>query len=404
MYKKYLMSAFTALALACVTISCNNDEDVYDPTASEAKAKYEAAFKAKFGEPAADHAWGFGQVVSGAKTRAFDSNKNQWGDNYFVAEPLTSEQIEKVTTWFENNKNPEGVAINYSNFFFQNVSASEYGKGMDYYVCGNNDDHLENMNAGTQDFCDNIHYGYDDNIGEDINNRKIVGGDSIGLMVNTSTERFGYMNSNDSKMYYDYVVIPGENIDASLQGRYFVGMDYHQENNTAIAYDGYYNDWIVCITPAFTKGHMRVIAEDLSVEEGGDFDFNDVVFDVRFKDNDNIIITLIAAGGTLPIYIGDTEVHEAFGVPTNVMVNTAGVTREYVEFEMECKNHNWDPNSVPVKVIKESNEVVLGAVRGSVPGKICVKPYYQWCNERQSIEVKYPLFNDYVKDQNVQWY
>lgn len=403
MSRKYLMKGIAALALAFVAVSCNNDEDLFDPEASEAKAKYEAAFKAKFGEPAADHNWGFGTVQSN-ETRAYEANRNQWGDYYHVANPLTAEQVAKVTAWFESNKNPEGVAINYTQFFFQNVSSTNNVTNMDYYVCGN-DEHMNNMNFGSQDLCNNIHYGYDDDYTKDINNRKIYGSDYIGLMVESSTERFGYMNSNDSKIYYDYVIIPGATIDASLADRYFVGMDYHQENNTVIDKDGYYNDWVVCITPGFTKGNKRVIAEDLSVGEGGDFDFNDVVFDVKFIGNDKVKIILLAAGGTLPIYVGNVEVHEAFGVATNVMVNTGdGATAEYVEFEMECKNHNWNATAVPVKVIKNGQEIVLEANVGKIPGKMCVDNFYQWCSERQSIEEKYPLFVDYVKDQNKKWY
>ena len=160
-----------------------------------------------------------------------------------------------------------------------------------------------------------------------------------------------------------------------------------------------------------TEAAASKLAEDLnakeskSFDEGSDFDFNDVVFDVKIIDNDNVKITLLAAGGTLPIYVGDVEVHEAFGVETNVMVNTGnGVTAEYVEFEMECKNHNWNANAVPVKVIKNGQEIALEANVGKIPGKMCVKTFYQWCSERQSIEEKYPLFVDYVKDQNKKWY
>ena len=96
-------------------------------------------------------------------------------------------------------------------------------------------------------------------------------------MIEGSTEYFGYKNSHDGDaIYRDYVIIPGEKIDASLKGRYFVGLDYHDEWNPEsgnIALDGYYNDWIICITPGFLKGQHRIIAEDLSAEEDGDFDF-----------------------------------------------------------------------------------------------------------------------------------
>lgn len=78
-----------------------------------------------------------------------------------------------------------------------------------------------------------------------------------------------------------------------------------------------------------TQPSLRVMAEDLSAgEDGDDFDFNDVVFDVTRVDKTHAKITLQAAGGTLPLRINSTngvggwEVHQLFGVANNVMVNT----------------------------------------------------------------------------------
>ncbi|MFS6554275.1 hypothetical protein VPJ68_02000, partial [Parabacteroides distasonis] len=47
------------------------------------------------------------------------------------------------------------------------------------------------------------------------------------------------------------------------------------------------------------SGDIRVIAEDLTVDESGDFDFNDVVFDIILKEPaGKTTIILRAAGGT----------------------------------------------------------------------------------------------------------
>ena len=405
MNKKYLMKGLAALVMAFGAVSCsNNDEDVFDPQASKEAAKYQAAFVKTFGEPAANHNWGFNTQTP---TRGWaDTNENMWGDFYFVPEPLTSEHVRLAQIWFGSNKNPEGVAIDFKNFFYQNVGATNNSNWMNQFLCGN-DETLYNLNCGDQDECQYVHYDYDDNIGADLNDRKLYRSDRIGVMLNGSTEYFGYKNSHDGDaIYRDYVIIPGETIDASLAGRYFVGLDYHDEWNPEsgnIALDGYYNDWIICITPGFLKGQHRIIAEDLSAEEDGDFDFNDVVFDVTFLDNTKVRINLLAAGGTLPLYIGETEVHEAFGVRVSDMVNTGIMEKEYVEFEMEC-NHGWNPNNVPVYVKKGITLVELKAELGQAPAKICVKNFFKWCSERQSINAKYPLFQSYVKDQNVQWY
>ena len=70
--------------------------------------------------------------------------------------------------------------------------------------------------------------------------------------------------------------------------------------------------------------YYRIIGEDLSATSDTDFDFNDVVLDVKITDKGADCI-LQAAGGTLPIRINGQdgpEVHELFGVDTDVMVNT----------------------------------------------------------------------------------
>lgn len=170
-------------------------------------------------------------------------------------------------------------------------------------------------------------------------------------------------------------------------------------------------------TPGFNgkipaSADIRVIAEDLTVAENGDFDFNDVVFDIILSDpanNGNTTIILQAAGGTLPLYVAGKEVHEAFGVGTNVMVNTKaanGVTKKPVTIRLDMK---YDKAiDVPVMVKKSSDEMLneLIAGKGKVPSKIGVPVSYEWCDEREDIATKYPKFTDYVNNEqaNKDWY
>ena len=91
--------------------------------------------------------------------------------------------------------------------------------------------------------------------------------------------------------------------------------------------DGYYSDWIVTLTEAKTtpkKADLRVMAEDLSAnEDGKDFDFNDVVFDVYFSATEGEAYIMVqAAGGTLPLKVHGTEVHGLWGKSTDTMINT----------------------------------------------------------------------------------
>ena len=151
--------------------------------------------------------------------------------------------------------------------------------------------------------------------------------------------------------------------------------------------------------------NIRVIAEDLTVDEKGDFDFNDVVFDVILNyPAGKTTIILQAAGGTLPLTVGGQEVHHEFGVDTNVMVNTNNnsVERNPVKFELNTQYSN--ANDIPVCVQKNGSWLTLEAKRGRVPSKIGVKPTYNWCDEREDILDKYPDFGKWVQNENIEWY
>lgn len=116
---------------------------------------------------------------------------------------------------------------------------------------------------------------------------------------------------------------------------YYLAFDFHGEKqgqggNQVVNQDGYYSNWIVKITPAYftpTGNSRRIFCEDL----GGsfDFDFNDAVVDVAFEQNGSEYIPIIsvqAAGGTMPIYVekhGDEryELHKMLDADVTTPVN-----------------------------------------------------------------------------------
>ena len=82
--------------------------------------------------------------------------------------------------------------------------------------------------------------------------------------------------------------------------------------------------WTIGTLPV-TQPSLHVMAEDLSATEASDFDFNDVVIDVFYKNSTTVTIQLLAAGGTLPLRIcqnDNWEAHKLFDVPVTCMVNT----------------------------------------------------------------------------------
>ena len=181
------------------------------------------------------------------------------------------------------------------------------------------------------------------------------------------------------------------------------------------------------VTPITNK--VRVIAEDLTTLDGkADFDFNDVVFDVDLLSNNQVRITLLAAGGTLPLTVGDQgqqesgdyeptmemqkdsqgqdmesvmkyEVHRLFKVATTTMVNTnaaGGANRDAVEVIIDNPSTSSDiheiANAIPIRVYKKSTWIEL---EKAVPvgtrsdkltaSKVAVDGTFQWCAERVSI-------------------
>lgn len=187
--------------------------------------------------------------------------------------------------------------------------------------------------------------------------------------------------------------------------------------------DDNYTDWIVRISPAKVKSNydIRIIGEDLSAgEDGNDFDFNDVVFDVKFTGDNTAKICIVAAGGTLPLKVADQEVHGLFHQDTNIMINTNAADAGYPNQAYEQRDNlpTFDitltgvkaanGKNIKIEVEKEVNGVKqwveLKANNGEPAAKIGVKPGFDYCNERQGISSKYPLFTQWVQNVDVVWY
>ena len=446
---KNIFTFSAALTIAAGTLSftsCSNHEVEQWSQEDMTRAKYEQAFIKRFGQPAKDQTWGFGTIGTKVGVRSANTNGNMWADTWEVPAPLTDAQKDIVRRYFQQNKQPKGISINYSDFFVQQVykghtNTSESQTTEVYKAANGGDvigsDKMNRLSAGSDnDHINNFNFG------------DCTAWNGLMLMENSKTDCFGFSNSNDEGRQYNdqYVIIAGDDImtwarnngkdlaGADVSGMYFVGFDFESlpkaDNSNLVntnewlgkevaegsadavqvngkwylvgGADGYYSDWIVRIIPGekkAVKGDIRVIAEDLSVNENSDFDFNDVVFDVKFNypEQNKTTITLLAAGGTLPLYVGGQEVHKMFGVSTKTMVNTgAGASKAPVSFVLDGTFENNAKNIV-VKVERESVPVEITAERGKVASKIAVGSDYEWCKERQDIEVKYPAFGKYVK-------
>lgn len=192
-----------------------------------------------------------------------------------------------------------------------------------------------------------------------------------------------------------------------------------------------YKDWIVRLVKAERENEpdpdpdVCIIAEDLSASGDTDFDFNDVVFTVHYTSDNTADVTLYAAGGTLPLKVAGREVHAEFDYPTPdsetglyKMINTGakadvnGVATK--SFSVSGINKSNRGNDIKIEVNKGTAEnpnwIELTAQRGTPAAKLCVGVEFatgkKWCDERESIKGKYPVFSQWVASNPAQiwWY
>jgi hypothetical protein len=182
--------------------------------------------------------------------------------------------------------------------------------------------------------------------------------------------------------------------------------------------DGYYSDWIVTLTEAKRKGSdydLKIIAEDLSAQGNSDFDFNDIVLEVKYATSTTPTkVRLTHAGGTLPLIIsldGSTnetfEVHDIFDVQRNEMVNTGvGPTRTPVVltdlpgFTVSIANAAEADSKLRLFVYKEKAWHEMRAPKGEPACKLAVGMDYVVLRERVSIKGTYEKFVNWATAAN----
>ena len=503
--KKYLITGAMALLAGFYLTSCTHDDIEYSSLYEEKTQTYEKVFKELYGTIDPNHDWGFKSLASAnsdtrAFTRGVDINGNIWYQNWERPVNVTADEKKedgKVVKYFQQVLGENEITITWDNYWVQQVykSSNEYtaADGLNKYIASEKMNHLMCYGSGE-------YHSYDFNAGNnettfvDEGNGEVYIGTTLmkdmGIYSGTNAQ-FGYHNSVDSKYHFEYIIVPGAEIDESLAGYYYVGFDFYCNGNNPnmqVERDHKYDDWIVRISPATRKTSTgpqgggdetttskkykadkhtiltrgRVFVEDLYNASREDLDFNDVVFDaiiwevtrgtVTVDENDNksfvrdetipakdiVEISLLAAGGTIPLKIaGDKfgEVHERFadanpglGISGVTMVNTRGNyseafgdykngvipvydTFDYTE-ELKGKT-NITLNDIIVSVLWKSSDYQAAAVlnngytqfdennniiKQSAPHMLCAPIGTRWATERKNIMEGYPEFKSYVNN------
>ena len=379
------------IALLSFTACSNHDFETM--TAQEIKeAQYAAAFEQTFGEISKTQTWGFNQNI----TRSTYPNSNMWkSEGYNVPEAITADEIQKVKAVFDSIGATSYTAlVDWDCFFVQQVYGSH--GNMDYLCAYDPQGHAEVIYVEEYNYQPHEIVSNDDHI----YNFNATNG-SIQLMVNSSTQRFGFHSSQDSKMHYWFRM---EEID----GNYYVGIDYEANgkwDNQKEARNYIYNDWVVKIVPGKgitdkVKEEGMIICEDLGTI--GDFDFNDVVFYAKVWQSGKVDIDILAAGGTLDITVAGVNVGEVMGK----MVNTGLKLVPTYSFIAAKKYGSLIEIPVVVSKTDAAGNVTsyeLSAQMGKAPQKICVPKGFRWCKEYKSLADAYTGFKDWTSGKSDTW-
>lgn len=399
--KRKSVQMLSAVLASASLLACQSHDSYYDENAATdiRVAKYSYAFTNAFGSIDPTNDWGFGEAATKAVTRGASTNANQWGDTWLIPDDVTEADKAEVIQWFKSHQNPESLAISFSDFFVtqvykgQNSYKDAYGQ-----TVNNASSNMNQLCAGGNDVINNSNNGTVASTNVGLGNNQ-YSQRAMMLMTNSSTESFSYQCSTDNQRHYKYAI-------QEINGEYYVGFDFEangQNPNQQVEADGYYDDWIIRLTPATPKNSKRIFAEDLGTI--GDFDFNDVVLDAgtaySWQDNSNVAyITLRAAGGTLPIYIGNddeaNEVHARFGVSTSTPVNVKGSQTEYPPVQFKIKGNFDSVVDIPIIIKNGSETYHATATVGEAPSKVACPVGTAWTSEGVSITKKYPNFANYV--------
>lgn len=463
------MTGMAALAICAAFTSCSKDTDVYNSgVVNENNAvtiveQYNQKFLKYVGANSvadipSNQTWGFGGYETAAKTRAVGTrasteHANEEGNIWYLTYErpynvdLSAEELAELKELLTKTPNTYNtVVFPYENYYVEQIykggssvsegqAAESYyaddnlGNPTNEYVTGSNQMDWLHARGGNEYYhINNFNNGNNTATMTDEGNGTVYTGITLMLDMSlegiTATNQFAFSESwgtENGKFYNNYLIV-------QYKGEWYVGFDFEAHKDRSTTNPGEarqfernwaFTDWIVRISPAEAKvvdpDDVCIIAEDLTIGDDTDFDFNDVVFTVHYTSNTTAEITLYAAGGTLPLTVADVEVHAKFGyaeadsetgkykmINTGAKADVNGVATQ--TFSVSGINKSNRGNDIAIKVNKGTaaapNWIELTATGGAPAAKLCVGVDFatgnKWCAERESIKTRYPRFSEWV--------
>ena len=448
----FKLSAVALVAGAFGMSSCSSNDDIYNPdnAAERIKNEYKAAFEQKYGKVDPNQSWDFTGYAAKARTRAEGNdvtltwkltgyaNNERYGMTAKQIKGIIEEDIVDIKNNVES-VDPVKFEYTYSNMYLYPVVSHGYpmpdGNNYDYYYLGAeytvggqttscNEVIPSNVTSSAKDNADYWftynRYGLgkiDDVRAAGFGNWRNINTTSL---VNADNARWWvaarHYQSNETG--YDKKTVEYCKIFTVESGRQYIAFDCNG--------NGDYSD-LICLMQLFSwtkKEDPRAWGKRYMVEDMGtigDFDFNDIVFDVVQLADGSQKCYVRALGGTIDVVItvGNTswqkknnKIIDANGEEVDAVVttmyNTAPPTEEWILAEFPVKG--WDPedNNVTVTVYTNGQNGTFFPMKvefpevGEYPMMVAVNVTKMWMYEQTSIESMPASFlneNDYTYEE-----
>ena len=405
---KNLKFSVAILVASTFVVSCSKS-DVFEQSQSSVSDlkmnQYKTSFVQKYGEIAPDQSWDF-STVSNAK--ASTRGEGEISEVIDMGAPVVKQFMQTI------NADRASVKANINNgetkTWIPRLAVEMYAavaqcdknktlkdKSNDLYyhfeVCQGEarSEIMRNVNVKNGRSYDAGTNGYLNNSSHNRRsvNTKSLSSDAYWVAYYTHAGDYKYANEANAEIMANLKSFEIKNYkEYSVNGRTYWGFDCTN--------DGDYSDLIFLVknVDPVKPVEKRYMVEDLG--SIGDFDFNDIVFDVHEDVQGNQKCIIRAMGGTLDfkLKIGSTEWSKGEdgakkGYQTNVMYNTNPIDGAEVLAEFEVKG--WKPadNNVTVSVVSKENNGVITVIpfpkKGEVPMIIALDTFYAWMTEKESL-------------------
>jgi hypothetical protein len=387
-----LTRSIMVLAAGIVIASCSKT-DVFEQNQAnygeQQKSEYKANYVAKYGQPDANQSWDFAALSTTAKTRAGETmtcspiNKYPQHFNKYVKDDR--DQIKNMVASADVKPWDPYLAVQLFPSLGHGVAGGD--KYFELAVCYNNQhtDIFDGIKLNKNSWADNGSGSTSNlphNSGRYINTKSLTTAENVYWVAYNYNSKNSEVDGQLANFKIEYYK------ELKLNGRTYWCFD--------CTGDGDYSNLICMVIDADPLPiEKRYLVEDLGSKD--DFDFNDIVFDVKQAQDGTQKCVIRAMGGTLDftLKIGNTTWTKsvegvAAGYNVKTMYNTQGtIVWDKVLAEFPVTGWNFNSNNISVQVKTSVSDDVIIEIpfpkKGEVPMIIAFRTFCDWQAERESL-------------------